>query len=65
MIIEKNLTPQEAATLLGIKPATLAMWRHTKRYNLPYLKLGHKIMYRTTDVQCFIDQHIVAIDDNL
>lgn len=39
------LTPEEAAKLLGVKPATLAVWRSTGRYAVPYYKVGRNVRY--------------------
>ena len=48
------LTPDEVAKVLGVKPETLATWRYTKRYNLPYIKSGRLVRYKQDDVQSFI-----------
>lgn len=49
------LTEQEAAEFLGIKPATLAVWRAVKRYPLPYVKIGSRVRYRKSALQAFAD----------
>ncbi len=49
------LNEQEAAGFLGIKPATLAVWRATKRYPLPYVKVGSRVRYRKSALQAFAD----------
>jgi len=51
-----RLTPDEAADLIGVKPGTLAVWRATKRYSLPYLKIGTRVYYARRDVEAFLDQ---------
>lgn len=49
------LNPVEAATMLGLKPETLTVWRCTRRYPLPYVKIGsRRVMYRRSDVEAFI-----------
>lgn len=49
------LNPVEAAALLGVKPATLTVWRCTRRYPLPWVKIGaRRVMYRRADVENFI-----------
>ena len=50
------INDQDTSALLKIGPGTLAVWRSTKRYNLPYVKIGRKVMYRLSDVYRFIDQ---------
>lgn len=52
--LEKLLTPQEAAAILGISPGTLEVWRSTGRYDLRYIKVGRRVMYRVQDVEAFI-----------
>ncbi|WP_085440393.1 helix-turn-helix domain-containing protein [Magnetofaba australis] len=60
-VIEPELiTPREAAKILGVEPTTLGNWRHTKRYPLPYVKVGKKVMYRLTDVEEFIESRYVT-----
>ncbi len=43
-----------AAEVLGVKPATLAVWRSLGRYNLPYLKVGRLVKYRVSDLAEFL-----------
>lgn len=51
------LTRKEAAALLDCKETTLAMWKYTKRYPLPYVKIGANVRYKLSDVQKFIEQN--------
>lgn len=53
------LTPREVADLLCIKEHTLAVWRNTKRYNIPHVKVGSKVRYRIADVEAFIASRII------
>lgn len=48
------LTPEQVAELLGVTPHTLAVWRSTGRYDLPFVKTGRLVRYRPEDVQTFI-----------
>lgn len=51
----KLLTTKEAAAKLGVLPATLAVWRRTGRYKLPFIKIGQKkVMYLERDLDEFI-----------
>ena len=45
---------REAASRLGVKPATLSVWRCTRRYPLPYVKMGALVRYRVSDLDGFI-----------
>lgn len=44
----------EAAQYLGLKPQTLAVWASTKRYDLPYVKVGRLVKYRKEALDEFI-----------
>ena len=50
---EQLLTPKETARRLGCTKATLAVVRATKRWPLPYIKVGRKVMYDARDVAAF------------
>ncbi len=60
--LDKLLTPEEVANILGVSANTLNVWRCTKRYNLPYIKLGRSIRYRYEDVQHFIKEREVGMN---
>ncbi|MBK60360.1 MAG: DNA-binding protein [Pseudomonas sp.] len=47
---------KQAATALGVKPTTLAVWRSTGRYNLPFLKVGRLVKYRISDLAEFLER---------
>ena len=49
------ITESEAAAYMGVKPQTLATWRCTKRYPLPFIRVGRRaIRYRLTDIEKFL-----------
>lgn len=58
----KLLTPQQVADQLGVTTHTLAVWRCTKRYPLPYVKSGRLVRYRPTDVAAFIESRLQSCD---
>ena len=58
---QRLLTKEEVSGILGITVGTLAVWRATKRYNLPYVKSGRLIRYREEDVQAFIDSRLRGV----
>ena len=47
--VQKLLTAEQVAELLGVTTHTLAVWRSTGRYNLPYVKSGRLVRYRESD----------------
>jgi len=54
MPVEKLLSPADVAKILGVTTQTLAIWRHEKRYRLPYIKSGRLVRYEARDVEAFI-----------
>ena len=55
------LTEAETAAYLGVKKETLATWRSTKRYPLPYVKIGKAVRYRSADLETFIASRTVNV----
>lgn len=47
-------TRKQAADYLGVSEQTLAIWKCTGRYNLPYVKIGRLVKYKQTDLDAFI-----------
>jgi predicted site-specific integrase-resolvase len=45
------LTPAATADLLGIKEQTLSVWRSTGRHSLPFVRVGSRVMYRSSDLE--------------
>ncbi len=56
---DPQLPEAEAAEYLGVKPNTLAVWRTTGRYSLPYVKVGRLVRYRKSDLDRFIASRTV------
>jgi hypothetical protein len=49
-----HLNDKQSADALGVQPTTLAVWRSTGRYNLPYIKVGRLVRYRISDLAEFL-----------
>ena len=49
------LTNEQAAAYLGISPGTLEIWRCTKRYHLPFIKVGRLVRYRKSELEPVIN----------
>ncbi len=47
---------KNAAAQLDVTPGTLAAWRSTGRYNLPFVKVGRKVRYRQVDLDCWLQK---------
>lgn len=48
------LNGKQAAEILGTTEGTLRVWRCTKRYPIPYVRIGRAIRYRRSDLEAFI-----------
>lgn len=51
---------EDAAAYLGVSPKTLATWATTRRYLLPYVKVGRVVRYRLADLDRFIESRTVT-----
>jgi hypothetical protein len=49
-----------AAEYIGVESGTLATWRSTGRYKLPYVKIGRSVKYRYEDLDAFITNNTVS-----
>lgn len=56
-----NMLDPTAAVLLDVTTDTLAVWRSTKRYNLPYVKVGSKVRYREADLVKWLESRTMGV----
>ena len=54
------LTRADAAIYLGVSKGTLEVWACTKRYPLPYVKVGRLVKYRLSDLQAFVTSRTIG-----
>lgn len=54
------LTPAQVAAQLRVTEKTLANWRSTGRYDLPYVKYGPVVGYRPEDVRAWVARLVVG-----
>jgi excisionase family DNA binding protein len=64
-IFPGRINATEAAKILGVSVDTLAVWRCTKRYPLPYIKMGRKVFYRAADLEKFIESRTIIMDQDV
>ena len=53
------LTREQAAEMLGLRVATLAVWACTGRHNLPYIKVGSRVRYRREELDAWLASRTV------
>ncbi|MDA8259217.1 MAG: helix-turn-helix domain-containing protein [Betaproteobacteria bacterium] len=49
-----RLDNDRAAEYLGVAPGTLEVWRCTRRYPIPYMKVGRKVYYDRADLDAWL-----------
>ncbi len=55
------LTDKDAAAYLGLRNVgTLAVWRSTKRYPIPFIRIGRSIRYRREELDKFLASRAVT-----
>lgn len=59
---EHLVTSKRVSEMLGISVNTLTAWRiidkkREQKPRIPFLKIGHKVRYRLTDVRRFIEKY--------
>lgn len=54
------LSTAETAAYLGVAPNTLSIWRHNKRYQIPFVKIGAKVKYRKEDLDAWLASRTVG-----
>jgi len=57
--IDTIIDTNGASKLLNIPAATLIKWRSTGQNNIPYIKIGRQVKYRTSVLLAYIEQHTV------
>ncbi|SFK87432.1 DNA binding domain-containing protein, excisionase family [Nitrosomonas aestuarii] len=53
--IDPLYPPDQAANYLGVTKQTLAVWRCTRRYDIPFIKVGRLVKYRKSALDTFLD----------
>lgn len=59
---QKNAAPltpflscEDAADYLQVSVRTLDVWRCTRRYEIPYVKIGSRVRYRKSDLDAWLE----------
>ncbi|PTR14215.1 helix-turn-helix protein [Nitrosospira sp. Nsp2] len=55
-----QLSSTDAAAYLGITAGTLNVWRCTKRYLIPYIKVGRLVKYRVADLDSWLASRTIT-----
>lgn len=62
MTSQSLYTTKQAAARLDVSENTLTVWRCTKRYNLPYLKIGRNVRYTGEALDKFLKSRTVGAE---
>ena len=49
------LSDREATIYLGLADGTLAVWRSTGRYPIPFIKIGANVRYRKSALDAWLE----------
>jgi hypothetical protein len=52
---------KQAADFLQVSAGTLDVWRSTRRYRLPFVKVGRNVRYRISDLETFRDERTMNV----
>jgi excisionase family DNA binding protein len=50
----------DAADYIGVAHRTLEVWRCTKRYQIPFIKVGRLVKYRKSALDAFLEARTVV-----
>jgi predicted DNA-binding transcriptional regulator AlpA len=56
---ERLLNQESAAALIGVKPPTLASWRHLGK-GPPYIKVGRSAFYKAAEIERWLNEQAVV-----
>lgn len=57
------ITRIEAARILNLHPMTLCAWARKKKVDLPYIRIGRKILYSKKDINDFLKRHTLQLSE--
>ena len=59
---EPLLDRKAAAAMLGIRAQTLAAWASSRRYGIPYIKVGRRAMYDPARLRLWLESRTVGLE---
>ena len=59
---DEILGNNDAAEYIGVTPRTLEVWRCTKRYQIPFIKVGRLVKYRKSALDAFLESRTVGAE---
>ncbi|WED21486.1 helix-turn-helix domain-containing protein [Vibrio sp. JC009] len=59
---QRYLDRAAAAEYICVSPKTLANWAVDQRHNLPFAKLGGKVVYKISDLDLFVEKRLINKD---
>lgn len=52
--IDSLLSGKSAARVINVTSQTMAQWRSNRRVEIPFVRVGGRVMYRRSDLDAFI-----------
>lgn len=59
------VSSKEAARMINVAFQTLAQWRMNRKVNIPFVRIGRRVMYRHSDLAEFIAENRHHINDQI
>ncbi|OAI14216.1 excisionase [Methylomonas koyamae] len=59
---DEILGNSDAAEYIGVTPRTLEVWRCTKRYQIPFIKVGRLVKYRKSALDAFLESRTIGAE---
>jgi excisionase family DNA binding protein len=59
---DEILCNSDAAEYIGVTPRTLEVWRCTKRYQIPFIKVGRLVKYRKSALDAFLESRTIGAE---
>ena len=56
----KLVNEREAARILCVSPGTLSVWRSTRRWPLPFVRVGSAIRYSVAALEKFVAERTIV-----
>jgi predicted DNA-binding transcriptional regulator AlpA len=62
MVEKRFYTPEELETITGISRGVQAVFRCTNRHNIPFTKIGRKVLYPIDQIERWLKERTVNAD---
>lgn len=61
--MDERFSHKTSAEYLGVTENTLNVWRCTKRYPIPFIKVGARVFYWKKDLDAWLASRTIAVGE--